>query len=224
MLFMPMMPAAARAALRCGASRCAAATASISRLKDALREAMAAASATDQIWPSLSPGAPLLVSTLPRLSFRSRAYSGIASRIASRLVMGILRGALGTPLMVFLRGALSAPLTDFSAACSGSLQCLVALLPVAWAQFVRLQRIQYAQHLVRVTPDAEVRYVDKANDTLWVNDVGGPLRDAGFRIENAERARQLTLDVRQHRERKLAQLFLLLAPGEMHELAVDAHA
>ncbi len=43
------------------------------RANPVLRAAIAEASAIDQICFSLSPGAPLAVSTEPRFSFRSRA-------------------------------------------------------------------------------------------------------------------------------------------------------
>jgi hypothetical protein len=73
MLFMPMMAAAALAPSMSRSARCARESASTLRANPVLRAAMAEASAIDQICFSLSPGAPLVVSTLPRFNLRSRA-------------------------------------------------------------------------------------------------------------------------------------------------------
>src|SRR4029450_1877040 len=110
------------------------------------------------------------------------------------------------------------------AAPSGRLQCLFALLPVARAKLVRLQSVEDAQHFFGAAPDVEVGDVNKADDALRVNNVSGSLRHPSLRVQDAERARELALDVRQHRERQRAQLFLVLAPGKMHEFRVDADA
>src|SRR5215831_10533047 len=193
MLFIAMMAAAACAAFTCAASRCCAASTCRRRVNSALREALAAASATAQICRSLSPGAPAGVSTVPRFSCRSRAYPGRASRMLSS---------------VFI---------------SGRLQGVFTLLPVAGAQLVGLQRIEHPQHFLGAAADIEVRNVDKADHALRIDDERCPLRDPRFRIEDAEAAGELALDVSEHREGKRAQLVLLAAPGEMHELAVDAH-
>src|SRR5262249_4082070 len=45
-----------------------------------------------------------------------------------------------------------------------------------------------------------------------------------FGVEDAELGGQLALDVGEHREGEIPQLFLFAAPGQVHELAVDAHA
>src|SRR5262252_1570005 len=133
-----MIAAAAWAAFTCAASRCCAASACSRRVKSALREALAAASATAQICRSLRPGAPAGVSTLPRLSCKSRAKPGSASRMLSR---------------VFI---------------SGRLQGLFALLPIAGAELIGLQRIEHPQHFLGTAPDAEVGDVDEADDVLRV--------------------------------------------------------
>src|SRR5215468_9744239 len=109
-------------------------------------------------------------------------------------------------------------------ATSGRLEGVVTLLPVARAQLVGLQRIEHAQDFLGAAADAEVGDVDEADHALGVDDVGGPLRDAGLRIEDAERARELTLDVREHRERQVPELLAVAPPGEVHVLAVDADA
>ena len=86
-LFMAMIAAAACAAWRWAASRCAAASDSISAANGELPDAAAAASETAQICATVSPGAPGGASALERLSLRSRAYSGRASRMASSVFM-----------------------------------------------------------------------------------------------------------------------------------------
>src|ERR1700733_1866978 len=111
-----------------------------------------------------------------------------------------------------------------SSVISGRLERRVALLPVARAQLIRLQRIEHAQDLIRAAADVEIGDVDEANHALRIDDVRRPLRDPGFRIKDAERLRELALDVGEHREGQIAQLLFVLAPGEVNELAVDAHA
>src|SRR5690349_24555146 len=101
---------------------------------------------------------------------------------------------------------------------SGCLQGLFALLPVAWAQLVRLQRVEHAQHLFRAAANVQIRDVDEPNHALRVNDEGGTLGDSLARIEDAEAAGELTLDVREHGERQVLQLVLRLAPCQVYEL------
>src|ERR1700685_3866631 len=105
---------------------------------------------------------------------------------------------------------------------SGRLEGVLALLPVAGAQLVGLQCVEYAQHFRRVAADRQVGHVDEADHALRIHDVGRALRHAGFRVENAERSAELTLDVREHRERQVAQLLLVLAPRQVHILIVGA--
>src|SRR6185312_5535823 len=56
-----------------------------------------------------------------------------------------------------------------------------------------------------------------------VDDIRRALRDARLGVEDAERSRELALDVGKHRERQVPELVLCTAPGVMHEFAVDAH-
>ena len=72
---------------------------------------------------------------------------------------------------------------------SGRLQGVFALLPVAGAQLVGLQRVEHAQHFLRAAADVQVGDVHEADHALRVHDVRGALRDAGFRVEDAERGR-----------------------------------
>src|SRR5499427_8021231 len=92
---------------------------------------------------------------------------------------------------------------------SGRLQGVFTLLPVARAQLVGLQGIEHPQYFLGAAADTEIRYVDEADHALG--------------IEDAEAAGELALDVGEHGKGERAQLVLLAAPGEMHELAVDAH-
>src|SRR6185312_1614224 len=107
---------------------------------------------------------------------------------------------------------------------SGRLQGFFALLPVARAQLVGLQCIEHAQDLFRAATDVQVGDVDEANDPLRIDDEGGALGDSFTRIEDAEAAGELALDVGEHGERQALQLLLRLAPGQVNELTVDAHS
>src|SRR6185437_158149 len=81
-----------------------------------------------------------------------------------------------------------------------------------------------AQYFLGAAADAEIGHVHEADHALWVDDVGGALRDARFRVEDAEAAGQLALDVREHGEGQRPELLAVTPPGEVHELTVDAHA
>src|SRR6516165_3775709 len=106
---------------------------------------------------------------------------------------------------------------------SGRLEGLFALLPVARAQLIGLQRIEDAQHFLRASADIKVGDVHEAHDALRIDDEGGTLRNPGLGIENTQCAGELALDVREHRKGERAQLLLLTPPGEVHVLTVDAH-
>jgi hypothetical protein len=56
-----------------------------------------------------------------------------------------------------------------------------ALLPVAGAQFVRPQRIEYAQHFIGIAAHVEVGHHDKADHVVGINDEGRALGD-GFSL------------------------------------------
>src|SRR5262245_49199799 len=75
------------------------------------------------------------------------------------------------------------------------LQELVALLPVARAELVRLQRVQRPQHFVDVAADAQVVHRREADDPLGIHDERRTERHAFLLVEDAERRRQLALDV-----------------------------
>src|ERR1700736_5617918 len=107
---------------------------------------------------------------------------------------------------------------------SGGLQSFLTLLPVAGAQLVRLKSVQHAQDFLRIAADVQVGHVDEADDALWVHDVSRALCHTGFGIENAELRCQFALDVGEHRKGQVLQLVLVTAPGQVHELAVDADA
>src|SRR5690606_24104089 len=79
-------------------------------------------------------------------------------------------------------------------------QDLVASLPVARAQLVRLQRVENAQRLGRVAADIEAVHRDMLDDIVGIDDEGRAEGDALAGIENAERARELLLVVGDPRE------------------------
>src|SRR5262245_42738554 len=138
-----MRAAAARASARNSSPTPAArASAAIASASPPLRDAIAAASAVPQRSPSLR--APPLCSTAWRLRRMSRASSGICARTDSSFVTMAPR--------------------------SGRLQGLLARLPVARAELVRLQSIQDAQHLVHTATDRQVVHRDVADDPLRVDD------------------------------------------------------
>src|SRR5665213_3299425 len=101
---------------------------------------------------------------------------------------------------------------------SGCLEGVLPLLPVARAQLVGLQ------HFRRVAAYRKIGDVNETDHTLRVDHEGGALGDAGLAIENTQGVAELALDVRQHRKRQIAQLFLFLAPRQVHVLVVGADA
>src|SRR3954453_13130296 len=119
---------------------------------------------------------------LDRLSLRSRAYSGSRSFRTSIDMIASSRG----------------------------LQDVFALLPVAGAKLVGLQRIEHAQHFLRVAADREVVHRHEADDALGIDDEGGAQADALALVEDAEPSRQLALEVDQHRERQRLQVGVVL--------------
>src|SRR6266481_1010335 len=133
---------------------------------------------------------------LDRLSFRSRAYSGSRSFRASMDMASSLRG----------------------------LQDVVALLPVAGAELVGLQRIEHAQHFLRVAADREVVHRHEADDAVGIDDEGGAQAHALALVEDAERPGKLALEIGQHGERQRLQVGMVLAPGQVHELGVGRDA
>src|SRR6185295_2546830 len=192
---MPMIAAAARAAFTCAASSTETACASIAASSVALRAATADASATPAICSARSPGDPASDNTVERLSFKSRAWSGIR-------VFKVVTSRLSP---------------------SRGLQRFVARLPVAGAELVRLQSIENAQHLVHVAADVHVGDGREPDHALWIDDERRAFGDA-FRIEHTERAAQVFADVGEHRKRQAAQILVVLAPGQVNEFAVDGCA
>src|SRR5216684_5384321 len=133
---------------------------------------------------------------LDRLSLRSRAYSGSRSFRTSMDMASSLRG----------------------------LQDVVALLPVAGAELVGLQRIEHAQHFLRVAADREVVHRHEADDAIGIDDEGGAEANAFSLVEDAERLGELALEVGQHREGQRLQVGVVLAPRQVHELGIGRGA
>src|SRR6185503_13306473 len=123
------------------------------------------------------------------------ANSAITSRITSRLREAIAE-AMNVPAFFSSSSNVSAARLDrlmqgFSI--SGCLQELFALLPVARAELVGLQRVERAQHLVDIAADVHVDHRDKADDAVGVDDEGGAQRHAFLALEHAEGAGQLEI-------------------------------
>ncbi len=137
----------------------------------------------------------------PRLSRMSLAYSGQA-----RLDRVQAHGQAPAPARSALASSVAA-----------------ALVPVARAQLVGLQRVEHPQHLGDVAADRTGGHHDELDLVVRVHDEGGPLRDT-VGAEHAAGGGQLTLDVAEHREGQLAQVRVVLAPGVVDELVVDGDA
>ena len=105
-----------------------------------------------------------------------------------------------------------------------SFEGLFALLPVAGAEFVGLQRIQNTKNFLRIASDGKIVDGNKADDVLGIDDEGGALSDAFLRIENAQLFAEFALNIGQHRERKVFQIFMVGAPGKVHKLGIGAAA
>src|SRR5688572_15755665 len=106
----------------------------------------------------------------------------------------------------------------------GGPQNLFALMPVAWAQLVGLQRVEDAQRLLRIA--ALVEAVDRhmLDHVMRIDDEGSAQANAGVLVENAERTGELMLVVRDPREIERGEALVRLAPGEVHEIAVGRAA
>src|SRR6185437_589780 len=104
---------------------------------------------------------------------------------------------------------------------SGSLEGVLALLPVAGTELVGLQRVEHAQHFLRIAADAEIVRRSEADHALRIDDEGGAQRNPFLLVENAEGAAELAPDVGKPREAHLAEIGATLPPGEVNELAVD---
>src|SRR3546814_18863244 len=70
----------------------------------------------------------------------------------------------------------------------GDLVDLFALLPVAGAEFVRLQRVEDAQRLLRVPSDVQVVDRDVADTAFRIDDEGRPQPQAGKNVVSGKRA------------------------------------
>src|SRR5690606_19880573 len=176
---MPMIEAAPRAALYASADRVSAASSAISRSVVAERVAAAVASRVPHSCCSLST---VVRASEERLSFRSLAYSGSEFFRVSMLTA--------------LPRLSDARRQQFAGVDGG-----IALLPVAGAQFVGLQRVQHPQHLVDITAHGTGGHRDELDLVVRVDDEGGAVGHT-VGIENAGRGGEFTLEIRQHRERQ----------------------
>src|SRR5512134_1345946 len=207
-----MIAAAALAAANAAGSSRGPNSAITDSITAGLREAIADATNVPARLVSSSTVSPARV---PRLSFRSFAYSGSRSRSVWIDIVGFL-GCSGSE-----REGAHAPSAALG---SGRLQELVALVPVAGAELVRLEGVQRAQHLLDIAADAQVVHRREPDDAVGVDDERRAQRHAFLPVENAERRRELALDIGEHREREVLQVRMLAAPREVDELAVGRGA
>src|SRR5581483_11686392 len=99
----------------------------------------------------------------------------------------------------------------------GRNQSWLALLPIAGAEFVGLQRVQYAQDFLDVAAYRQVGDRYKADDPVWINDKSGSLRHAFLGIENAQCGGQLALDISEHGELQVTEVLMIVPPCKMYE-------
>src|SRR6185312_3288178 len=195
---MPMMDAAASAAWYASAVKVSAASLPISASTRAFRVAAALASRVPHSCSSFSSALRVIE---PRLSLRSLAYSGSAALRFSTLI---------SPS----RG-LSRSLEQLA-----GVQRRVALTPVAGTQLVGLQRVQHAQHLIDVASHRSRGRRNELDLVVGIDDEGHPVGDT-VGVEHSGGLDEFALDVRQHRKGHLLEVFMLRAPLEVDEFAVD---
>ena len=106
----------------------------------------------------------------------------------------------------------------------GRLQDFLAFLPVAGAELVGLQRIEDAQLLLRVTADIEAVDRDVLDHIVRIDDEGGAIGDALFRMKDAERVGQLLRIVGNPGEIRVGKPLVRLAPGEVDMAGVAYRA
>ena len=73
---------------------------------------------------------------------------------------------------------------EFLLSCS---EGLLALLPIAGAEFVRLQAIEHTPRLIHIPADREVIDRSPADDPFRVYDEGGPQRNPCRLVQNPQR-------------------------------------
>src|SRR5581483_8340398 len=189
----------------CG-DKCVCASAKAASVNSGLREATALATTVPQVCCSVRAGCCM---SAEKFSFKSREYAGMVSISSFRFIVTYLR---------------SGSVTWQSPSELRQLQSLFTLLPVARAELIRLQGIQYAKHFLWIASDRKVSHINESNDSIWIHNKCGPLCDSFLRIENAELLSQFALDVRQHGIRQVFQVRVMCAPGVMHPFGIDAAA
>src|SRR5450432_1381103 len=117
------------------------------------------------------------------------------------------------------------PLRSVSTALtSGDHQRGFALLPIAGAELVGLQRVEDAHHLVHVPADGEVVHGGPADHVLGIDDEGRAQGHAVLLVEDAQLRGQLALGVGQHGKGQALQVGMVLAPGQVDEVGVRARS
>src|SRR5690606_18471199 len=225
---MPMMAALSAASWICSATMPAASSwpRAYAPRRSSATDVASASSASSASSRASAPSS----STRFRLSRRSRAmaldWRGRAASSALLSAMGLMALML-SPSIACVRAKPASPgpgKAGGPAAPSGDLERVLAALPVAGAQLVGLQRVERAQHFLDVAPDVEVVHAHPAHDPVRIHDIGRPQRHLVLRVQHAERLAQLLLVVRQHRVPEVLQVRVVLAPRQVHVLAVGADA
>jgi len=97
---------------------------------------------------------------------------------------------------------------------------LLAFLPVAGAQLVRLERIQNAKRLLRVAADIEAVDGHVLDHIVGIDDEGGAIGDARIRGDDPESVGELLLVVRDPREVRRCKALVRLSPGVVDEIGI----
>ena len=105
----------------------------------------------------------------------------------------------------------------------GSFCCkgFFAFSPVAWAKLISLEGVKHSQHFADVAADVEVIYIYPTHYSLGIDDKRGAISYSFPFIQNTELFSEALRCVGYHREAKVFQVLMALAPCEMHMLCVS---
>src|SRR5690349_16955478 len=99
-----------------------------------------------------------------------------------------------------------------------------AFLPVAGAQLVGLQRIQYTYHFFHVTAYVQVVQGYPAYNTLGIYDESSAVSDLFVSFQDTQFFSQGFGSIRQHRELQATQVVMVFPPGQVHKFAIGRSA
>ncbi|MEY3458807.1 MAG: hypothetical protein RL215_1964 [Planctomycetota bacterium] len=101
-------------------------------------------------------------------------------------------------------------------------ECLLSGFPVAGAEFIGLESIEYAEDFIDIASDAEVVDGEPAEDALGVDKVDAAVGDAFAAVEDIVGGGELVVGVADHEVFELAEFFVGVAPAFMGVHAVGA--